>query len=428
MVGSRRIFKGSLRIFSTWAVAVVILMGFASTRAQFSDTSSEGVQPIPTIIEFASTVQSIPLAALESGGRVTTLSWHVIGMRGGDELRLEFYRGAAYVIIHDQPLPASGVMEQPLEHPGNFAPPTYRLSLLDAAGTVIDQRTLVIDYETPPVLARLTAAATPEFEVSGRLPRMETVSTDITRLSLDQLAAGAVVNIRWQIANRIPNSLIVFEQMIGDGETVSIEPPRDALWLPSQGEMTLLPLQPTPNADQILIRARVIDLFTGVIYDELVVVIPVGTPVLPTIPTDATPLPTLQTSAGGGVVPSGSLNPITPISLTPVFAPTLPAPPGVATATLSPNTPQILTFRAVPPLVSAGESTVLTWDVNNAVSVEIQEIGEMGGRGILYLQLPPRGSLSVMLPADARLMRYLLIARGADGAISQQEIIVAVNP
>ncbi len=51
-------------------------------------------------------------------------------------------------------------------------------------------------------------------------------------MDANALAQGvAQVQVTWTIINRTPSSNLVFEQIFSDGSAVSVELPRDNLWI-----------------------------------------------------------------------------------------------------------------------------------------------------------------------------------------------------
>jgi hypothetical protein len=402
-----------------------ILFLFLTCLVSVNLVSAQEVILTPTIIEFSSTVTAVRLPEIEMGGVETTLSWTVIEM--GDEyaLNIQTYRERAWetVVLSDEPLPASGSARYTITHPGTFAPPTYRLIVTDGDGGIVDERHLVIAYETPPALARFTAAATPTFDTTQGLPRVGIVETDPPALDESVRAQSTVqFMVRYAITNRVSSSDLVFEQLLSDESAVNIEPPREQRWIASQGEV-VVSAAVTPDTSAIRIRVRVVDLITGVNLDSVTLIVPVGAvdAALPTA-TIAPFTPAVVTVTPERAVPSGGSLP---------NAPTLPAPPTL-TANTTPTVqtalaPTIVTFSAAPATVSAGGVTRLSWEVNGAASIEIQEISDAGTFGLLYIQLPAQGSIQVTLPADARVVRYTLTARAAAGAAVTANVIVSVS-
>jgi len=369
----------------------------------------------PTIIEFASTVTSVRLTALEAGGVNTVLSWHAVYMTETSRLQIEVFLENVWtpVILADDPLPASGSTPYTIQHPRGFAPPTYRLRLFDG-DQVIDERLLVIPYDSPQNMARFTASSTPDQFTREGLPR-------ITHFELLPGGLTDAPIVGWSIADRAPNSNPVIEQISGE-QSLTIEPPRPLLWLPSEGTMTLQNVAILPEG--VNLRLRILDLLTGVVYDEVIVTVaPDGT-----FPSQTPPPASAPPVTPTHVIPGGSLDIVT---LTPdAAAPTLPAPPtlpAIPTATVILPPPRIVEFRAAPAELTPGGTTRLIWIVEDAAAVEIQEITESGAPGLLYIQLPHEGTLQITLPSGVRQVSFNLIARNASGETVDQLITIAAG-
>ncbi|MDX2160914.1 MAG: hypothetical protein SF162_06275 [bacterium] len=417
------------RVLWAWAAVWIALSLPAVGWMQAEPPPVPGLS-IPTLIEFASTVSTVRLPELERDGVNTVLSWHAVHLADSMRLTMAVYRGAAWEPIltgEGEAFPASGSLNYRITHPQNFAPPTFRLQIT-AANAVIDERILTIPYESPPSMARFTASATPDQVNAEGLPR-------IAAFALDPASRADALVVAWQIDNRAPNSNPVIDQIADDQTAASVEPPRDRLWLPSTGRMAVRLAAGAP----VTLRLRVIDLLTNVVYDETTLLVP-SDGLAPTVtppPPTATLLPITGIAPAvlsGSVIPSGSLNLAT---ITPAAAlPTLPAPPPLdtaVTATLPPNAapnvrpPTIIDFRADPLTVSAGGVTRLTWAVQDAVRIEIQEITDAGSLGLLYIQLPPQGSIQVTLSEGVRVARYVLTAENAAGERTEREVVVSVS-
>jgi hypothetical protein len=67
----------------------------------------------------------------------------------------------------------------------------------------------------------------------------------------------------------------------------------------------------------------------------------------------------------------------------------------------------------------------VSWNVENATAVQIEEQRPDGSLGLLYLQLPPTGALRLTMDAGFSGITYILRARGADGQEVIQQVQVA---
>ncbi len=238
----------------------------------------------PAIIKFEADIATITVNAAEKGTADLTLSWHVINVTPDYLLRLDQRRlgGWANVLPEGEVLPAVGNFLLSLQHPLDFGPPTYRLILLDANGGVVDERLVIIPYETP----------------TDAVPEITLFTTSTLTLVADTLADGtARANVSWEVTNRVPSSNLVFEQVLADGPVVPVELPRASLWVGSTGDGVVAPVLP-PAGNLIVVRLKVQDVISGEVYDEATVEVAVSGTVIAAAPTQAntaddqpTPLP-----------------------------------------------------------------------------------------------------------------------------------------
>jgi hypothetical protein len=195
---------------------------------------------------------------------------------------LQVYQDYGWVLLNppdSAPLPPVGSQLVKIEHPRNFGPVTFRLSIVDLSGTVLDERALVIPYDTG-ALAEMT-------------PEIQSFATNMQTIDAATIAAGGVqVQVTWNVVDRLPLTNLVFEQVLGEDQTVNVELPRTTLWIPSSGTGTVVPVQPT-SGNQINLRLRVVDVITADVYAESLVTITIIGSALPPAPgTAETPAPT----------------------------------------------------------------------------------------------------------------------------------------
>ncbi len=108
--------------------------------------------PLPTIISFTSSLNSITVDEAEAGQTVSTLTWVTAGLTADYHLDLQVYRLNSWWPVYDAnsvPLEANGSRTVTVSHPLNFGPPTYLLSIIDKQSHIVDQRTLAIPYRIP---------------------------------------------------------------------------------------------------------------------------------------------------------------------------------------------------------------------------------------------------------------------------------------
>ena len=350
--------------------------------------SAQGGVYVPAITDFSAISDPFTLSEVEAGGVNAVLSWFIVNVTPGQRVTLDQYRGNAWVslIPQGEQLEAVDSLEIEVADPLNFAPPTYRLSLLDARGTALDQRFLILAYApdiTPPTIT--------DF------------STTTASVALDALTDGdARVEVSWSVANRPPQSQIVFNQVMGPNDEVNVELSRPSLYVPSSGLGAVAPKAPV-SGRTITLRLALIAVPSGDVLASQDIVLPVtgaGLPEPQTTPQVQPPVPTAS------------------IDQTPQVQPTV-APTGAAVITL---------FTVEPATVAAGGNVTMTWQVENAASVQISEVLPNSLSGLTYVQLPASGQVSVPLPAGATTtVTYVLTATDSAGMTTTQQVVVTIG-
>jgi hypothetical protein len=331
-------------VFSLIAVGMVyvILVGISAVWGQ-----SEALPPA-TIIGFSSDTLSITVADAEAGQTRSTFVWHTVGVSDTQQLRLEAYRVNKWesLLNTGEILPASGSREVTILHPLNFGPPTYRLSIVNSNSQVLDERTIVIPYDTLDL---------------EEAPAISSFVTDATLLDANALARGdATIPVYWQVTNRPPNANLVFEQVLTDGRIVSVELPRLNLWVPSAGQGPTLPIY-AQGETQLQLRLRLVDMMTGDVYDEDSLSLPIsGTVVAPpaaTAPPRPSPVPQPNTSAMS-----------------------------------------IVSFTVSPDTVDRGATVTLSWEVKGTAEVGIWRLQPGGSVADFIADQPLIGTWTLTLP------------------------------
>lgn len=209
----------------------------------------------PTILYFASEVNHITIAQAEVGNVQTILRWQVLGMRSGDYLTLSQYQGNAWVSMlnpYSTPLDATGRFAVFIQHPLNFGPITYRLAVYDSRNQVTSEQFLLIPYSSyanqPPGIEIFTARQT---------------SIDANVLYYQ----GGTITLAWRVVNRPIGTNLVFEQVLENGAAVSVEMPRNQLWVASTGEGVVAPRLPE-QASVFVLRIRLVNVSTGQTLDQ----------------------------------------------------------------------------------------------------------------------------------------------------------------
>ncbi|HYO88623.1 MAG TPA: hypothetical protein VER79_08235 [Candidatus Limnocylindrales bacterium] len=353
--------------------------------------SAQGGPYVPAIVDFVAVTNPVTLAEVEAGSANASLSWHIVNVTPGQRVTLDQFVGTGWVSLVPQgeQIEAVDTVDIVIADPLNFGSPTYRLSLLDSRGTALDQRFLVLPYAPD-----ATAPTITEF------------STTATSVALDALTDGdARVEVTWAVANRPPQSQIVFEQVQADDALVNVELTRPSLYVPSSGVGAVAPKAPTIAGGAVVVRMSVLAVPSGDVLASQELTVPIlgqQTPqVLPPGPSQTTPQ----------VLPPG------PDQTTPQVLPT----PQV-------GGPNIVLFTVEPTTVAPGGNVTMTWQVEGAESVQISEVLPASLSGLTYVQLPMSGQVSVPLPAGATsTVTYVLSARNAAGITSTQEVIVTIG-
>ncbi len=232
------------------SLLLVLLGGFSLAGAQ------DGMPP--TVISFTSSLESVTVSAAESGSEPLTLSWQTVNMTEDMRIQLYAYEIGTWVLLNDDPeadpLPPNGEYELTIQHPLNFNTPTYRLAIMDDARTVeYSQAVVTLAWERD---SNLLQPAISRFDVSPLQVRAD-----------DVVYGGEGITVSWDVSNRAPNSNLRFEQVLGDGSVVSVERPRQALWISSQGSGTVAP-RLAPGDNVIALRLRLVDMTNGDVLDE----------------------------------------------------------------------------------------------------------------------------------------------------------------
>jgi hypothetical protein len=269
----------------------------------------------PVILTFQTDAYYVTVDAVETGQVTATLSWYVTNYTPSYRLNLETYRlnRWASLLAPDEFLPAIGTRTLTVESTLTFSPPSYRLSVIDPAGQVVDERTVLITYDP-----------------GWGIPIIHSFGALAASVDAAELAAGQVrIQVSWWVSDRLPTSNLVFEQVFANGGVLPVELPRDNMWVPSIGEGLVAPVLPR-GEDQLRLRVSVIDVADGQTYAQMELTLPItGTA---EIPLDATGLP---------IIPATPT--LTPIPITPSPTPPLSSTPGASTADVCSEDPYYAT-------------------------------------------------------------------------------------
>lgn len=386
------------------AVVFLVMFSHITHAAPYRDAHAQGNPPIdpPTIIRFASDPATTTVDAAESGETEITLSWATVGMQADQHLEISYWRLNQWLpAIAPDPstaLPNSGEVTVTLYHTLEFEPPTYRLAMVDANNQPVDEWILNIAYDlTPNDEGETEGDATPippvipEVEIEFFNPVQTTI--DVAALATNgTLAFGDTtlpVEMTWNINNRLPESNLIFEQLLEDGGVIRADTYRPNLWVPSDGTGVLRPLIPSADGP-INLRVRVVDLIGGETLAQMDAVVNItgtGNRPVPSV----TPLPTTR--------PSSSTTPI-------------PGAPAVTSAVV--ETP-----------AKRGEPLDITWVATstNAVAIYPLHFDRKTGQWLRYPDeeayanaQPASGTIQYYVAAEERNpLRFEVIALGLDG-------------
>lgn len=342
----------------------------------------------PTIITFTSDVNTLTLAEAERGDVTANLRWEIIGVqRQQHTVRLDQYKINAWESLlepNEATLRATGRRAITIQQPNNFGPPTYRLAVTDAQGRILDQRLLVIDYD----LESVTEPA-----------RIVSFTANVTALDPTALAnRTARVNLTWSVANRTPDTNLVFEQVLAGGSVVSVELPRPNIWIPSSGTGAVAPVLPAPG-QPVRLRIRVVDMVSGDTLAE-------------------NALDPIEVS--GDAAQSAPVAPPEPPASEEDDAQMPPTDSGTANV-------NVALFTVAPEIISRGGTVTLTWDVQGAAELGVYLL-EPGGPIAGFTENPAaQGTWTVSIPASyVDTATFMLSATDAGGSIHNEQLTVDI--
>jgi hypothetical protein len=338
--------------------------------------------PSPTIVLFGSDLPSLTLASAEAGATSVVLSWHVLNVAEPYQLHLDAYELNEWVSLldEDEELSPTGTRTLFVTHPVNFGPPTYRLSVVDEEGQVLDERTLIVPYEVE---------TEPEF------PSIEDFTATAENVDVNALSQGSArIAVAWEVTNRLPTANLVFEQVLEDETVTSVELPRPNLWVASEGEGVVAPVSPQ-SASEVRLRLRVVDVISSQTYDEAELTLPIG-----------------------GTINTPAPNP-TRLTATPVRPTSPPATGGI----------QIVAFTVIPNPIERGGTVTVSWEVRGATSILIYNRTQTERFPTPILSnAPPSGSIAVPLTGDrvasAPDIAFLLVANNDTSGYDDETVIV----
>jgi hypothetical protein len=219
-------------------------------------------QSMPTIEYFTVDKEFLNYPAVEGGTETAVFNWRAINLREGDRMQMHALVGGQWGLIGTdfEPEKSDTLV---IAHPLDFAMPQYRLSVVDASGTIVAEAFLELPY-----------ASQTELPVISMFLALHPMPT-ITMSQLDE-----PFQVQWQVRNRWFNSNLIFEQILPDGTVLNAEVARPA-WQYAHKADYLQLVYPGDYADVVL-RLRVINVYDGstLVQQDLVLAI-TDSPVAP---------------------------------------------------------------------------------------------------------------------------------------------------
>lgn len=281
------------RLLEVLILAAALVAGPVSVLAAPSAQTST-----PVITAFTTTATEVNRTALEQRTARVPIAWATEArtlvtnlafdqvLPNGDVINAEIPRPIPWV-----PDAGSGVAA-PILPPGDATEITLRVQLVNVlTREVYDQQQIVLPISDAGDAggaggANLDRPAITSFVSYGAEP------------TLADLQGGAArTPVEWATANRPLTANLVFEQVLPDGSAASVELPRDDPWLPDSGSGEVAPVLPGADAAEVTLRARLIDLVTGRVYDQREIVYATGTPAAPEITSFTTTAPAVNADA-----------------------------------------------------------------------------------------------------------------------------------
>jgi hypothetical protein len=252
----------------------------------------QGVDKLPpSIIRFTIDLASVKLSDLEAGGLRAGITWQTVGMNENYRLLLYYYSINDWIQVTPDSLLPNAAATVAVMPSLDFGPPMFRLVILNKQSQVISQQFATVPY----------APLQP-----GVTPLIDTFTSDVTTVNATALAQNqAHVIVSWRVKDRAPTSNLVFEQVLTDGKTVSVELPRLSRWVASTGQGMVVPV--AAGTDSIVrLRLRLVDMADGRVYSEKEISLliiggaqPIATVTPLVVPTAIIPTAT-HSSTGGG--------------------------------------------------------------------------------------------------------------------------------
>ncbi len=365
-------------------IAVIMLTVFGAAAAPDRQTGSL----TPAIVEFTADTPALDYAAVEAGTAQVTLTWRTLNGNAQYRIDIDTYHQNRWISVLDshEALQMNGTKLIDVVAPNDYGAPTFRMTLKTSRGQIVGRQYLTIPYASD------ESAGDPSI-VSFTTP-VEGVDTHLLVFS------NAKINISWEIANRHPDTQLIFEQLFDPNQDgFRIDVTGYGSWLPSTGDGAIIP-HSTLSKAALHYRLNLVSATDGTRYDWADITIPVIGELL------IVSRPVLQ---GPGTVE--------PLSVAPA-AEVVPAQASSEATGMG--------FSADTQSAEPG-NIVLNWQAEDAANVQLLANVEDGPK-TLFTQLPSTGSLSIPLPPDAPSISYTLRAQTADGTVTTEQLNVVPVP
>ena len=370
----------------TRKMVILVLLGLL-LGVGWQAASAQAALP-PTVVNFAADLPGITVDQAEAGATSTTLTWETVGVVEGQRVVLQVYgrRGWQPLLgTENLALPASGAYVDRVQNYCGFCAPTYRVAIANADGQIFDEQITVIPWQAAPGQPTITRFA-----------------TGVERIDTNSLAQrSGRITVQWEVSNRAPNSNLVFEQVFEDGTSVSVEQPREDLWVGSHGQGEVAPVLPR-SENYVQLRLRLYAVNSGILYDEETLIVPLlGSVTVPVV--EATPPPQL------GLVSVGEL--VNPAATLPEDA-----------------QPEVLSFMVTPNEVDRGGAINVYWNVINARAVLVSRLNNDRQPVEFFVNPALAGTWVLTLPEQvADRATFQLHIVGPDDTVMQREMSVNVR-
>lgn len=270
-------------------IAILLLAAVGAYAAPALQSASQSGAPLSAILYFAADVSEIDYQAMEAGTAQITLYWRTINTDERYRLSLERYYQNDWVpaLPPDEVLPTNGSKQLVVTTPGTYGNPTYRLTLRNPSGGVVEQQFVVLNYM---------------YVEEGSPPQIVSFTTEAESVDTNLLIQNNVrLVVHWQIENRRQDTLLRFDQVLADGSTISAELPRGILWVPSSGTGAVVPRPTTSKAD-LVFRLSLVTAYTGEVVAYRDLIVPVTGNVVVAIPAGVQSQQASASQNGGSVV------------------------------------------------------------------------------------------------------------------------------